>query len=193
MTTDSRKRSGHRCASAPGDVTADGGVADVARAGARRRQRIKVAVAGAAAVAVIAPVGVLAALNRDGGSSVNVADPAPTSGASTAASPTDATPPSGKVPANWRVESYNGVQLRVPPDWGWGGVPMKDFGGGDDLMMCGTGAFAYPGPSGETLFKENVEMPYVGRANYYMTDDCVSEQAAPPSPPSTHMCGWARP
>lgn len=177
-----------------GDVTADGGIAEVARAGARRRQRTKVAVAGAAALAVIAPIGVLAALNRDGGPSVNVADPAPSSEVTTDAGATDPTSPPGDVPANWRVESYDGVQLRVPPDWGWGGVPMDDFGGGEALMMCGTGAFAYPGPSGETLFKEDVDMPYVGRANYYMTDMCMGEPLPHESdsgwPPSTKPHVW---
>lgn len=165
-----------------GDVTADGAIAEVARAGARRRQRIKVAVAGAAAVAVIAPVGVLAALNRDGESSVNVADPAPTSGATTEPGTADPTGSSGGVPANWRVESYDGVQLRVPPDWGWGGVPSEDFGRGDRLYMCGDGAFAYPGPNGATLFEEGADRPYVGRTNYMMTDVCMAPLMAPTQP-----------
>ncbi len=145
------------------DVTADGDIARVARAGARRRQRIKVAVAGAAAVAVIVPVGVLSALNREGGSSVNVAAPA------------------GGVPASWRIESYDGVQLRVPPDWGWGGVPVT-IGGGHEFLTCGHGAFAHAGPDGETVLEVNVEQPYVGRANYGMTDLCMTGLPTPTQP-----------
>ncbi len=178
-----------------GDVTADGGIAEVARAGARRRQRIKVAVAGAAAVAVIAPVGVLAALNRDGGPSVTVADPAPSSGHRRRsryrgrAGPTERHACDGhgrEVPANWRVESYDGVQLRVPPDWGWGGVPRPaGFGGG--FSMCGDGAFAYPGPHGETLFKESVDMPYVGRP--YLHDRRLHRTCS--SHPAVCLAGFA--
>jgi hypothetical protein len=73
---------------------------------------------------------------------------------------------------------------------------MDDLGGGDDLMMCGTGAFAYPGPNGETLFKEDVyvDMPYVGRANYYMTEQCMGEPLPGESdsgwPPSTQPHVW---
>jgi hypothetical protein len=164
-----------------GDVTADGDIAQVVRWGARRRQRIKVAVAGAAAVAVIAPVGILAALNRDGESSVNVADPAPTSGATTRPGTTDPTGSSGGVPANWRVESYDGVQLRVPPDWGWGGVPFT-IGGDDEFLTCGHGAFAQAGPDGETVLEVSVDKPYVGRANYGMTDLCMTGLPTPRQP-----------
>lgn len=59
---------------------------------------------------------------------------------------------------------------------------MTDLGGVHDLLMCGDGAFAYPGPDGETVFKENVDMPYVGRANYYMTDVCVGGLPVPTQP-----------
>ncbi len=152
-----------------GDVTADGDIAQVAHAGARRRQRIKVGVAGAAAVAVIAPVGILAALNRDAGSPIDVADSTLTSGSS------------GDVPGNWRIESYDGVQLRVPPDWGWGGVPFT-IGGDDEFLTCGHGAFAHAGPDGETVLEVNVEQPYVGRANYGMTDLCMTGLPTPTQP-----------
>lgn len=169
-----------------GDVTADGDIAQVARAGARRRQRIKVGVAGVAAAAVIAPVGVLAALQGDDGRTPTAAGPgtAATPGGATAPSivepgTTDPTGSSGGVPDNWRVESYDGVQLRVPPDWGWGSVP-RDGGWHGRLIMCGNGAFAYPGPNGETRFKESVDMPYVGRP-YLMTDDCT--ELVPPTQP----------
>lgn len=165
-----------------GDVTADGGIVEVARAGARRHQRIKIAVTGAVAVAVIAPVGVLAALSRDGGPSANVADPAPTSGATTEAATTDPTGSSGGVPANWRVESYDGVQLRVPPDWGWGGVPVHTTIGDEEFLTCGHGAFAHAGPDGKTVLKVNVDKPYVGRANYGMTDLCMTGLPTPTQP-----------
>jgi hypothetical protein len=41
----------------------------------------------------------------------------------------------GQVPSDWRYESFDGVQVRVPPTWGWGGAPM---GTGSDIMSCGS-------------------------------------------------------
>lgn len=41
----------------------------------------------------------------------------------------------GQVPSNWRYESFDGVQVRVPPTWGWGGAPM---GSGDQVTTCGS-------------------------------------------------------
>jgi hypothetical protein len=101
-----------------------------AYAGARRRRRRLIGgIAGAAATVLIAPAAVLAVTLGQGGS--NVADPG--------------------VPGGWRVESYNGIELRVPPTWGWGASP------------------ATPGPNHCLPVK-----PYVGRPMGLGEDDCLS-------------------
>ena len=33
--------------------------------------------------------------------------------------------PSVHVPTDWRYESYDGVQVQVPADWGFGGAPIR--------------------------------------------------------------------
>lgn len=71
-----------------------------AHAGARRRRRVMVGLAAAAAVVVLAPAAVVAVTLNHGLTTTTVP------------------PPSG-----WRVESYNGIELKVPPTWGWGGIP----------------------------------------------------------------------
>jgi DNA-directed RNA polymerase specialized sigma24 family protein len=47
--------------------------------------------------------------------------------------------PKVSVPTTWRVESYGGVQVRVPSTWGWGGAPIHaDYFGGNRLGACGS-------------------------------------------------------
>nr|MBA3310670.1 hypothetical protein [Nocardioidaceae bacterium] len=124
--------------------------------------------------AVIVPVAVVASQNGSSPQPTDLADQtsAPTSPAETPTAPSD---PGGSVPDGWRVESYDGVQLKVPAHWGWGGVPGEAVSGQDGEFTCGQeGAFAYPGPDGETLFEEGAKVPYVGRAGYYMTDVCTN-------------------
>jgi hypothetical protein len=78
----------------------------------------------------------------------------------------------GPVPSDWRYESYDGVQLRVPPTWGWGGAPMST---GGDVMSCGAStAVSVP----DTLGSEPVGgRPFVGRP--VMTSDaCQSGDGA---------------
>ncbi len=97
-------------------------VAQAAKERARRRRRERWT--GSAAVAVLAVVGVSVAvsmLERDNRSSTRNAGPAVTSGTWTAVTPPLDLP--AAVP--WRIESYRGVELRVPPDWTWSGAPRQ--------------------------------------------------------------------
>jgi len=154
-----------------GEVEVGSEHAALARAGARTRRHTRVGlVAAVAAAVIVAAVAVADRVSQD-------PDPPPIAG-----------------PGGWRVESYGGVQLRVPPDWGWGGVPMKDPAPGPRLMSCGEGAFAFPGDGGQTRFVDDVDMPYVGRADYYMTDICTSggvDQGSPTAPPvAKHPWVW---
>lgn len=42
------------------------------------------------------------------------------------------------VPPDWRYESYAGVQVQVPPTWGWGAAPVRDARTAGRLVGCGT-------------------------------------------------------
>ncbi|WP_067441121.1 hypothetical protein [Nocardioides jensenii] len=72
--------------------------------------------------------------------------------------------------ANWRVESYDGLQVRVPRTWGWGGAPMQDSFGEDQVLDCGVAPFVVPGGSDYEVVPKNT--PYVGRP-VMMTDACT--------------------
>jgi len=171
-----------------GEVEVGGEYAALARAGARTRRHTRVGLVAAVTAAVI--VASVAVADRVG------QDPDPTliAGPGTTDASPDRTGETSAVPGDWRVESYGGVQLRVPSDWGWGGVPMKDPAPGPRLMSCGEGAFAFPGDDGQTRFVDDRDMPYVGRAGYYMTDMCTSggvEQGDATAPPmTTHPWVW---
>lgn len=122
----------------------------------RSRRWVLPAVA-AAAVGVIVAVGALVVPGTNG--------PVP---------PTDdrtqvANPP---APSGWRLEFWHGVQVSVPPDWGWGGAPSppEDLGepaSSDDLFDCGMAA--YRTADGRRVERE--DGPYVGRP-VMMTDAC---------------------
>jgi hypothetical protein len=167
------KRAGlHRKAT---EVDNRGGYAAAAHDEAPNRRRTRASLLAAVAVTVV--VGGVSLADRMGSEPGSTQAAGPTIGAATS-QPTD--DPAQVAPSGWRVESYNGVQLQVPRSWGWGGVPMNDPGDGR-LLSCGQGAFAFPGEDGRTHFAENVDMPYVGRSGYYMTDVCMSG-VAPPLP-----------
>ncbi len=147
-----------------GEVEVGSEHAALARAGARTRRHTRVGlVASATAAVIVTSVVVANQVVQDRGTAP-VAGPGPT-----------------QTGANWRVESYGGVQLRVPPDWGWGGTPIRDVQGDQRVYECGTGAFARPGADGQTVFNEGMNVPYVGRTGYYMTDVC--QPVLPPSQP----------
>lgn len=106
------------------------GLATKAMAGAsRRRRRINASIAAIVVLAVGIPVAVVATFDRDGGTSP-------------AANPT------------WRWESYEGVQVQVPPDWGYG-VPHTAWCGGDE----GKPRHVRPGAVGRPGFVPTIGCP----------------------------------
>ncbi|KRF18976.1 hypothetical protein ASG90_03580 [Nocardioides sp. Soil797] len=89
------------------------------------------------------------------------------------------------APAGWRVESYDGVQVRVPADWGWGGAPMPNLDPEDHRPLdCGAAPFVVPGSTDYESVPPGT--PYVGRP-VMMTDACTIiglENAPQPEAPS---------
>ncbi len=136
--------------------------AAAARRGAQRRRQLRAGLASAAVLAVIVPAAVISAQRGDdsngapAGRLTNQTATGPTSGGATAdATATTGTPPEA-VPAGWRVESYGGVQLWVPPDWSWGASPVDVPGEASGPYMC----------------DESREGPYVGRP-LMLSDACA--------------------
>ncbi len=81
--------------------------------------------------------------------------------------------PAPHVPDTWRYESYDGVQLRVPGDWGWGGAPVhSDLFGGRHLGGCGADQAAVLSPADRSTYVTSVT-PFVGRPAM-MSQRCVS-------------------
>ncbi len=159
------------------EVENHGGYAAQARAGARTRRRTRIGLVAAATAAVIV-AGVVATDLVDDPS----VDKTPVAGPTHTGNNSKGPGSGPQVPANWRVESYRGVQLRVPPDWGWGGAPRRDHDGNGEIF-CGPGAHAYPGADGETRFDEESAKPYVGRADYTLSDLCMLDWSDAPSQP----------
>ena len=137
----------------------------------------------AAAVAALAVPGAILVANtlRDNDSGVTDPVAGASRSASTGAdssttseSPKTAATADGRpagIPADWRPESYGGVQLWVPPTWGWGGAPMAPDWGNGEVLDCSEGrAFTVPGSSAYEFVPDGV--PYVGRP-VMMTDACV--------------------
>jgi hypothetical protein len=108
-------------------------------------------VAAGAALAVAATVAAVAVL----GDQARESDGAPP-----AAGPDDPAP----VPATWRDESWGGLTVSVPPDWGYGGAPMAD----------GTACWPSAMRSADGVVNRNELGPYVGRP-IAMTDVCVGD------------------
>lgn len=133
--------------------------ADTAIEVPERRRRVPwlVPLAAAAAVALVA-VGI-AVLRDDGPGSAPIL-------------------PSTEIPSAWRVEQWHGIQVSVPPEWGWGGAPVPDGPGRgeDELLDCGASAFVRP--NGEKILNVNRELPYVGRPGY-QTDVCMMYRDRP--------------
>ncbi len=128
--------------------------AGAARERARGRRRMRVAAAGVAAAVVIVPVVVIASNEEDGGSPTDAVTQPMISG-----------PATGTVPADWRAESYGGVQLYVPSDWGWGYSPLRDSIDDDTVLACGTGVGLMAGGSRPTEV-EAQQSPYVGHPTH---------------------------
>ncbi|WP_164519686.1 hypothetical protein [Nocardioides ferulae] len=146
-------------------------VVERARAAARRRRAGRVS-AGLAAAAVVAVAGVAVAVDGDRGRDAP-RDPAGPS--TTAVDPADTS-----VPAGWRVESWRGLEVSVPPDWGWGAAPIRPVAG-DDLALCG-GPGAMVTAAGQKLVNADASLPYVGRP-VLQSDMCVGAPYPQPEAP----------
>jgi hypothetical protein len=71
--------------------------------------------------------------------------------------------PSVDVPVTWTAESYDGVQVRVPDTWGWGGAPMRsDIFGAHRLGACGADQAAALSASDHSSYISSVT-PFTGR------------------------------
>ncbi len=76
------------------------------------------------------------------------------------------------VPSDWRVESYAGVEVRVPVTWGFGGSPVRsDSFRGRHLGGCGANEAAVLSSADDATYASSVT-PFVGRPAV-MTDRCV--------------------
>ena len=128
----------------------EAGVPDVGRLRRRPRRAVWLASAAAAAVVAVGVPVVVGALN----------DGAPDRGPQVADVPA--------IPDSWRFESFAGLQVRVPPGWGWGGAPFESSWG-DGVLDCGADAFTLPGSDAYEDVPDGT--PYVGRPKM-MTDVC---------------------
>ncbi len=80
--------------------------------------------------------------------------------------------PAVHVPTDWRYESYDGVQVRVPATWGFGGAPLRaDFFDGR-LGACGANQAAVLSAADHASYVSSAT-PFVGRPAM-MTDACVA-------------------
>ncbi len=119
------------------------GLAGAARARLARRRRTRViGVAAASAVAVIAGV-VIAGVG-----------PATRTPETPAAASDSASPPNGAdLPDGWRWESYGGIEVGVPGDWGWGNGDQRLYqwcvGGDRDPIVGRPGGSTLVGCPGE--------------------------------------------
>jgi hypothetical protein len=82
--------------------------------------------------------------------------------------------PAPDVPRAWRYESYAGVQVQVPPTWGWGGSPIHSdiFHGKDSLGSCGSAQAAVQSPDDPGSYISSVT-GFTGRPAV-MSDLCMS-------------------
>lgn len=131
---------------------ADTSPAVVARVTSVPRSRRAAWAVGGAAVAVAATVTAVAVLG----------DQAPGPGGESP--PVAGSEEPGDVPADWRSESWEGLTVSVPPDWGYGGAP------GDDGVACFPSAMK----SAEGRPNRDESGPYVGRP-ITVTDVCVGD------------------
>jgi hypothetical protein len=105
------------------DIEDSGGRAFAAHAALRHRRRLQTLAVTASAAVLVAGAGAWSVIAPGGGHH-----------ASTATHPSSEGHPRG-----WRVESYDGVELRVPTSWGWGGTPDHVQG---RLVQCHARAYS---------------------------------------------------
>ena len=126
------------------------GPATTAARGRRRRRYVVTTAVGLVAAAVVTAVVVQDIGGSEGPDGTQVVD----------------REPSEPLPTEWRTETWHGVQVEVPADWGWGAAPES----------CGVGAVV--GADGSRAAVDFHATPYVGRP-VSNTDVCGS----PPGPP----------
>lgn len=82
------------------------------------------------------------------------------------------------VPTSWRYESYAGVQVQVPDDWGWGASPVRSgyFAGPRHLGSCGTTQASVLSPTDDATYA-SVLTGFVGRPAI-LNQRCVSYGSA---------------
>src|SRR4051794_27114468 len=82
--------------------------------------------------------------------------------------------PSVDAPQSWRTESYAGVQVQVPADWGWGGAPLRMdiFHGKDSLGSCGSATAAVQSTADRSSYV-SAATAFTGRP-VMMSDVCMS-------------------
>lgn len=68
------------------------------------------------------------------------------------------------APTDWRVESYAGVEIRVPATWGFGASPVRSdsFGGARHLGACGTNVATVLSATDDASYASSAT-PFVGR------------------------------
>jgi len=82
--------------------------------------------------------------------------------------------PSTDAPQTWRYESYGGVQVQVPAQWGWGGAPLRSdiFHGKDSLGTCGSATAAVQSEADDSSYVSTAT-GFTGRP-VMMSDLCMS-------------------
>ena len=147
------------------DVDTTVSVVPAARAAVRRRRRRRV-VAGLAATGVAAAM-VTAVVVRDDGHAPGTKDPD-----GVAVDPGPAEP----LPSQWRTETWHGMSVDVPADWGWGVAPTSMSFEPEEQYLCG-GPGALVDSDGRSRVNPVETLPWVGRPN--MASDLCMQSARP--------------
>ena len=150
-------------------------LAEGAREGARQRRRTRLRMGAAAAALVAVLVAISATDGQSDPSTDNRVEAGPDRPSIPAESLGNRLPfdVASTIPDGWRVESYRGVQIRVPPTWGWGASPLRlDERSRAAGYVCGRAAQAYPRTDWETSLGSHPERAYVGRP-VRLGDHCV--------------------
>jgi hypothetical protein len=137
-----------------------------ARQAVRRRRRTRL-VAGLAAAGVAAAVVTAVVVRDDGRAPGGKEDP---DGVAVDPGPDE------PLPTNWRTETWHGLSVDVPADWGWGVAPTSAMSGQRDQYLCG-GPGALVESSGKRRVNPVGTEPWVGRPN--MASDLCMQSATP--------------
>jgi hypothetical protein len=142
-----------------------------AGAAARRRRRGRVVMAVAAAGTAAALVTAVALQGDD-----------PDAGRDDRNQVADSNPPDTEpLPSEWRTETWHGLTVEVPADWGWGTAPITmSFDPRTPLLCGGPGAMVQP--DGKRLVNAADGTPWVGRP-IMLSDACLGPPYPPPAAP----------